>query len=254
MTHLSQAACLVLCCLAAAGPARAGGPPGDPEVQRRLSAAQVPLERVAEGLRAKVADLIDHAPLYSKGPVESFPCQPAVYHWLLDHPHWGFKAWQALGATAATVERQPDGSFVGTDPQGSHLRWQTVLSEPGRRIWYVEGVGRAAPVLPGLTIKAVVLLRYQDVVGLDGRHGVRHRAELFAHYEGKTATVLARLSGMTVDGTAAKIVEQMELFFSGMAWYATEHPAWVRKVLQPKPEERAQVEELYRVLAAGTTP
>jgi hypothetical protein len=44
----------------------------------------------------------------------------------------------------------------------------------------------------------------------------------------------------------------VELFFSGMAWYASEHPAWAKDVFHTgesaPASERQAVENLYREL------
>src|SRR5262249_36563110 len=152
-------------------------------------------------------------------------------------------------AQCAAVEQKEDGWFVGVDPQGSELRWQTVLDEPGRRLWYIEGVGRMAPWTPAVNLKALVILRYQEVIGLDGRVGISHRAELFAQFEEKSIGWLAKLSGITADSAAGKAIDQVELFFSGMAWYASEHPAWAKAVCKPSDAaptaERQALEVLY---------
>jgi hypothetical protein len=225
-------------------------------VLARAAAAHVPVDRIAPGMRDKVTALLKDHSLYCRGKVEAFPCRPAVYEWLLDHPQWGFRAWRALGAQCATVEPKEDGWFVGVDPQGSELRWQTVLQEPGRRLWYVEGAGRLAHLTPAVSMKALVVLRYQEVVGIDGRIGIRHRAELFAQFEERTVAWLARLTGATADSSAGKAIDQVELFFSGMAWYVSEHPVWVKRVFPAidaaPPEEKQALESFWREYA--TTP
>jgi hypothetical protein len=172
---------------------------------------------------------------------------------LLDHPHWGFRAWEALGAKCASVERKDDGSFRGVDQQGSELRWQSVVSVPGKRVWYAEGVGRPMPLVPPVSLRAVLLLTYHEVIGPSGRVGIRHRAELFAQFDGKTANLVAKLSGLPADLAAKKTVEQVELFFSGMAWYLSENPAWGTVVFErtrkESPERDRQVDAILRELA-----
>ena len=250
MTH--KLGCLLCVAWALIAPANLRAEDENPIA--RASAEQIPLEKISPGMRDKVAGLLkDHA-LYCRGPVEAFPCRPGVYQWLLDNPQWGFRAWRALGAQCATVEHKDDGWFVGVDPQGSELRWQTVLNEPGRRLCYVEGTGRLAPLTPTVTMKAVVFLRYQEVVGVDGRTGIRHRAELFAQFEERTVAWLAKLTGFTASSTAGKAMEQVELFFSGMAWYVSEHPIWAKRVFPAndaaRPDEKQAMETFWRELAA----
>lgn len=236
-----------------------GLPPAkaDLEIHRRFTAAQVPVERFPEPHRSQVIELLNVAPLFQRGPIECFPCRMGLYEWLLDHPEVGMAAWRAMGATQAKLERLPDGRWRGTDPAGGEVHCTLVLSEPGRRLWLVEGSVRPLPFLPVMTLKALVVLRYQDVVGAEGRTGVRHRAEVFADVDMKSAGWLAKLTGITAETASHKALEQVELFFSGMAWYICENPHWAERTLPPtlsKPEQgksrQVLLEELKQLRAA----
>lgn len=222
--------------------------PAENEVHRQISAAQVPLEKLEPQLRTRVADLLQKAPLFARGPVESFPCRPTVYHQILDNPDWVIHCWRVLGACKATVVRQPDGTFLGKDNYGSQLRWQPLSLEQGRRIWYVEGAGRPAPLMPMVQLKAIVLLRFQTVQGEDGRVGIRHRVEMFAQYDGKAVDLLSKLGGMTADSAGQKVLEQVGLFYSGMAWYLSEHPNWGQQVLGKQAQQQGGVDRIAGLL------
>lgn len=203
----------------------------DNDVYRQVSAAQVPLDKLDAQLRTRVADLLQKAPLFVRGPTESFPCRPTVYNQLLDNPDMAVHCWRLLGACKATIVKQADGTFVGKDNHGSQLRWQPLAAEQGRRIWLVEGSGRPAPLMPMVQLKAVVFLRYQTVKGDDGRVGIRHRVEMFAQYDSKAIDLLSKLGGMTPDSAGQKVLEQVGLFYSGMAWYLSEHPNWGQQTI-----------------------
>jgi hypothetical protein len=215
--------------LAWSGPEAAG----DVDLLRRISAAQIATERLDGDLRGRVDEVLKHGQLYTRGPTECFPCQPGIYRWLLDHPHWGVHAWRALGATKIKLEPQADGSFLGSDQQGGELRWRPILAEAGRRVWYAEGSGRMAPLMPIISVRAVVLLKFQEVQGEDGRIGIRQRTEVFALYDGRAAELACKLIGLTAEAAGKKVIEQIGLFFSGMAWYLSENPEWGLCVLTP---------------------
>jgi len=237
-------------------PAKAWANPSEEmELARRITASQVPLEKLPEAFRQKVGDVLDQsASIYSRSAVTAFPCKPAVYHWLVENPHWGFRAWKALGSKCATVEMKDGGCFVGTDNSGSEFKVQTIYREPGRRIWYAEGMAKPTPLSAPVNVKAVLLLKYQEVQGVDGRIGIRQRAEMFAQVDTKAIGLLAKLWGVSGETVAAKAVEQVDLFFSGMSWYITEHPAWAKTTLQPmngvRPEEVKQIEAMLREIGA----
>jgi hypothetical protein len=217
----------------------------DAELARQIAAAEVPVERIAGPSRAPVVALLKQPCVYARGPVEAFPCTPAVYEWLLDRPDLVARAWRALGATCAAVERRPDGSFCGKEQAGGEARWAIALKEPGRRIWYVEGNGRPLPLTPKVSGRAVVVLYYQEVKGLDGRTGVRHRTEIFAQCDDRPAAWVAKLFGASAEQVAGKTLQQIELFYSAMTWHVCEHPAWAKSALGAlTPEERRLLESL----------
>lgn len=215
---------------------------------RQAALSAIPLDRLNLADRAKVEEVLQGSSLYVRGPVESFPCRPAIYRWLLDYPEWGVHAWRQLGATQIKVERQKDDTFLGQDQSGGELRWRLVHEDSGKRVWYAEGSGRLAPLTPTVTIRAVLLLRYQEVMGEDGRIGIRHRTEVFAQYDPKSATVIQKLLQNSSETLGKKALEQVELFFSGMAWYLTENPEWGQKVMSSRAAD-AEQKRAYERLA-----
>lgn len=249
---------LLCCCIGwsapAASDAETSGSAQAGEFTQKVAAAQIPLDKLDEGLRGKVDKLLRQPALYSRSPSRAFPCRPAVYHWLLDNPHLAARAWQGLGAKCATIEKQAEGVFTGSDALGGKVRWQAVAHETGWRAWYAEGVGRPAPFAPALTLRALVILNYQEVRGADGRLGIRHHIEVLSQLEGRTSGWLSKLGGNAIDQSTRKMLEQVELFFSGMAWYLSTNPGSARKLLtapsMERPEESQQVEIILRELAA----
>ncbi|MBL8823044.1 MAG: hypothetical protein JNJ77_10690 [Planctomycetia bacterium] len=216
---------------------------------RQLCIAQLPLEKMAEPLKTKLSKVVQNAQIFERSKPESFPCNPDVYRWLLESPDASLFAWKKLGATKAEIVRQENGSFLGKDGTGGELRWNLVASGPLTRIWFAEGSGRIGPLLPTMTIRALVFLHFSEVKGIDGRTGIKHRIEILVHYD--SIPLVNRITSMTAESTGKKAVQQLELFFSGMAWYASEHSAWTRKTFQhwaSNTENRNRVQQLFSCL------
>lgn len=210
---------------------------------RQAFISQIPMDKLPDQVRGKLTYVIGKAQLFEKGKSEAFPCNPEVYRWLLESPDASLFAWKKLGATKADVTRQENGSFLGTDGNGGQMRWSLIATGPTTRIWYAEGSGRIGPLLPTMTIRAIVVLHFEDVKGTDGRKGVKHRLELLAHYD--SSAIVNKLTNMSADSTGKKVMQQLEVFFSGMAWYVSEHSAWSRLTFgtwatTPEAKNRAQ--------------
>jgi hypothetical protein len=224
----------LLLLIASSAVAEAAKPTGHPILDQAAKAAvAIPLNKLPKSHQQRVSDILNKPAIYCRRAPESFPCDPAIYNWLLEHPQHGVKAWQAVGAKCVAVERKADGEFRGADASGSEVRWFLLLAENNRRIWYVEGGSRPFLFAPQLTVKAVLVMSYEEIQGPNGTPGIRQQTELFGQFDGKAATLLAKLWGTSVDAAVGNALEQVETFFSGMAWYLTEHPAWGRKVFNP---------------------
>lgn len=191
--------------------------------------AQLPLERLPDAIRNKVTYVIQRAQLFERGKQEAFPCNPEVYRWLLESPDASLFAWKKLGATKASVSRLENGSFLGSDGAGGEMRWSLIATGQTTRIWYAEGSGRIGPLLPTMTIRAIVTLHFEDVKGTDGRKGIKHRLELLANYD--SSILINKLTNLSADSAGKKAIQQLEVFFSGMAWYVSEHASWSRQTL-----------------------
>jgi hypothetical protein len=191
----------------------------------------VPLEQVAPTFRDRVAAVLARPTLATRGPSETFNCQPAVYHWLLDHPDSAVRLWHALGARCAAVEDRGGGVFGWHDEHGSDVRWQTVLHGGGLRLWYAEGRVKPGVLLPMIAFQAVVALDYTEGHDREGHPALRHHIHLYLHTDSHAAALAAKLLGASAPRLAEQYVAQLEMFFGGMAWYLDQNPERARQLM-----------------------
>src|SRR5262249_3085179 len=156
-----------------------------------------PIDDMPAAARDKVRQIADNPTVYSHGPQETFPCDPAVYHWFLDHPDRAVAAWRKLGAQCVAITDRGDGRFGWSDGGDSDVHWDTVYKGDELRVWHAQGQVKAGPLLPTVPFQALVVLRH--VTGKDdkGRTVVRHQADLILHTDSKSALVAARVLGPT---------------------------------------------------------
>lgn len=209
----------VLACLAGVGMGRAEPAPRPP------SFAPLPaVETLPEAYRDRLRVVLRKPAMHIRGPVETFRCDPEVYHWLLDNPDRAVKAWLRMGAKCLPIRDRGEGQFGCKDDQGNDVHWETVLREPCQQIWYAEGVVRPALLLPLVQVRAVVVVHLVAGHDAKGRAAVRHQAELILHTDSKAAALVTRLLGASAPRLAEQYVGQLQTFFAGLAWYINEHP------------------------------
>ena len=209
---------------------------------QRWTADRLPLDQMPPAVREQVRRAVEKPALYSQGPTETFPCNPAVYSWFLDHPDRAVAAWRLLGAKVIDIIDRGNGNFVWGDGVGSEVVWGTAYRGDALRVWFADGKVKPGTLLPAVPFQAVVVLRF--VAGQDaaGRNVVRHQADLVIHTDSKSALLLTRLLGAAAPRLAEQYVAQMEMFLSALPWYIEQHPERAQELLAAQPAPAAAPE------------
>jgi hypothetical protein len=180
---------------------------------------RVPVEQLPPELRDKVQQVLEQPTLSAPGQAESFACQPALYHWLLDHPNQCVGLWRQMGARVTHIEERGNGWFAWVDGQGSEVRWGTVLRTPELRVWYAEGRVKPGVLLPSAQVRAVVVMYHRELQDAKGKTGIRHQARLYVTTDSRAMNLAARLMGGTAPRLAEQYMGQLEMFYGALAWY-----------------------------------
>jgi hypothetical protein len=226
----------MLAAWANAGPAAAQGlffhSKSDPW-QKVQDAALLPLEQVPSERREAVRRTMERPTLFASGPAETFVCRPELYEWLLDHPDRGVVAWRRLGAVCLNIVVRGPGRFGWTDEQGNDMWWETIYKSAEVRVWYAEGKVRPSPVLPLVSVRAVVVLRQSRLREQAGGTMMFHQADVFVQTDSKAVALATRLMGPSAPHMAEQGIGQMQTFFSALAWYCQRHPDRAEHLLAP---------------------
>jgi hypothetical protein len=224
---------------------------------KRWTSTRLPIDDMPAAVRDKVKQLADHPTLYSHGPTETFPCDPAVYHWLLDHPDRAVAAWRKLGAQCVDITDRGGGRFGWTDGRDSDVHWDTVFKGDELRVWHAAGQVKGGPLVPTVPFEALVVLTHVNAKDEKGRVVVRHQADLVLHTDSRSALVAAKVLGPTAPKMADQYVAQMEMFFSALPWYIQRHPDRAEELLAaepaPAPEAPAPRKRLLPSLRSKST-
>jgi hypothetical protein len=196
----------------------------DTAQDRARAAAQIPLDLLPPYAREGARHTLQKPTVFSRGPAETFACEPAVYYWFLDHPDRAVTAWRRLGAKCLTITDRGGGRFGWTDENGSDIVWETVYRTPELRIWYAEGKARPSPLLPLVSVKAVVLLHHTEARDRNGGPVIRHQTDMFLRTDSMAANLASKMMGTSPTRMAEQNLGQLQMFFAGLAWYLHRHP------------------------------
>ena len=70
----------------------------------------------------------------------------------------------------------------------------------------------------------IMVLRYGELPGPNGGKQVQHQADMFLYTDSIGAAIAAKVVGAAAPKMAEQCVTQMQMFFSGLAWYVHRHP------------------------------
>jgi hypothetical protein len=217
--------------------------PAQPTVARAaagITPPAPPLHLLPTEVRAKVRKITDKPTLSARAPAEEFNGQPALYHWLLDHPDRAGLAWRRLGTPCLEIVDRGQGRFGWADDQGSDLYWETILDCPQMRVWYAEGRARPGLLLPPLSVRAVVVLHHWQAPDESGRPRLHHQADLFLQTDSKTAALVARLMGPSAPRLMEQCVTQLQFFFSALTRYLDRYPDRAEALLSAPAEVKRE--------------
>jgi len=107
-----------------------------------------------------------------------------------------------------------------------------VYNAPGVRVWFADGKVRPGPLLPLVSVKAVVILRHNDSRAPDGAAVMRHQSDMFIQTDSRTAVMMTRMLGPAANRALEHGLGQLQLFFSGLGWYLDCHPDQAEALLK----------------------
>jgi hypothetical protein len=200
--------------------------------QRLRAAGLVPLDQVPPQYREEIRTALERPTLFTSGPGEQFLCRPDLYYWFLDHPDRAVVAWQRLGATCLNITDRGRGRFGWADEQGNDVWWEVVYDSPEVRVWFAQGKVKPSAVLPPVPVRAVVVLRHSKAREQADGTVMFQQADVFAHTDSRTAALVTRLMGPSAPRLAEQGVEQMQMFFSALAWYCQRYPERAASLLE----------------------
>jgi hypothetical protein len=215
-----------------------------PKTPEPTPAVTVPWDDLDERATTLAKQLMVKPTVQAKGPAEVFACTPEQYYWLLDNPDRAVYAWRRLGAKCVTIQRRGPGKFGYVDETGSDVTWETIHQARGVRIWFAEGKVKPSAVLPLVSVKVLVILRYSEGKTPEGLVVVKHQTEMVIHTDSKAAAAVTKMMGNSAPKLAEQGLGQMQLFFSALSSFLDRHPELVEAIFrEPKAESPANTKK-----------
>lgn len=190
----------------------------------------IPFEAVQGPYRERVLTILNRPILHRRGPAEIFPCYPALFEWLLDHPAWVAEYWRQLGLLVSPVELLKDG-YRCREGERSTAQFHVVYSSPEMRIVYCVGETRRPPLPGSLRAEMVVVHRYRFSRQPDGTYLLVQQLEGFVVADGTAVKTIMKLTRSSCEELVDHCLQDLMVYFSVMCRVIQVRPSWSLQAL-----------------------
>ena len=161
--------------------------------QARQDAVQsIPLDKLDEQSRAKVASVLSEARIFRRMPIRATQCDPELYLFLVRHPDVVVNVWEVLGVTQLKLRQVGPDTFQVADGAGTLSTIQFLYRSPEAHLIYAEGRYDGPLFTKQVLGRGLLLLKTGYVREPDGRYYITSRLDSFLHLEPGGAALLTR--------------------------------------------------------------
>ena len=194
--------------------------------------------------RARIENVLAKATVSTRVEIEPYPLRLDVFDYLLDHPEFATQVTRALKLARYRIWRTADGVHLD-DGWGVTGLITPFYGEGGLRVIYARG-RYAQSVLPDVRGQAVILLRYADGPGPNGRPALATSMEVFAQLD---SAMVATLAGSIAKSKATSEGLHVLKVFSRLSTHLERRTDEVLAELAKNPDvSRQELDGLRRLL------
>jgi len=228
------ACALVLLAGALLQPAVGAGGEGAPALPRGVPPAEL----------ARIERVLAKATVSTRVEIEPYPLRLDVFDYLLDHPDFATQVTRAMKLARYRIWRTADGLNLD-DGWGVTGLITPMYGDRGLRVVYARGRYEQS-VLPDIRGQAVIVLRYADGPGPNGRPALATSMEVFAQLD---SAMLATLAGSIVRSKATSEARHVLKVFSRLSTHLERRADEVLAELGRRPEvSRPELDGFRKVL------
>jgi hypothetical protein len=194
--------------------------------------------------RARIESVFAQATVLTRVEIAPYPMRLDVVNYLLDHPEFATQVTRALKLARYRIWRTADGLNL-EDGWGVTGLMTPFYGEGGLRVVYARGRFEHS-VFPDIRGQAVILFRYVDGPGPNGRSAIATSMEVYAQLD---STMLRNFAGSLAKSKATSEALHVLKVFSRLATHLERRTDEVLAELAQRPEiSRAELDGFRKAL------
>lgn len=213
--------------LLAAGPTLRGT---SSRAARDEALSSLPLDKLDPAGRRKVDEVLSHVSLFRRMPVQSVPCDPDLYLYVVNHPEIIADIWQLLGVEDVVLKPTGPETYVASDGAGTQGNVEFLYRGHDTHVFFAEGSYDGPLFAQPVKGKCILVLKSGYVREPDGLYYVTGRLDVFVSLQHVGADFLARTFHPLVGKVADHNFVATGQFLSNLSLTAERNPQGIRRV------------------------
>jgi hypothetical protein len=168
---------------------------------REEAARAIPLEKLADDIRPKVASVLKSTSVFRRVPVQVIDCDPDLYLFLARHPEVVVDIWQVMGISKVALVPNGPQTYQGTDGAGTTGDLRMCYSNHDTQVVYAEGSYEGPMFGRPIRAQCVLVLRAGYVQETNGRYYITNRLDTFIHFDNMGLDLIAKTFNPLVSKT-----------------------------------------------------
>jgi hypothetical protein len=236
-----------------AGPAPGGGPVLDLTLKEGSYGRSIPWDQLDRTSYLRVRDVVTEAFAAREVRAIAFRSRPGVFEFLFDHPDFASEVGLALREGKYRLQRVGD-AYEVDDGLGAHGRLRQLLSDGGRRLYYIEGRYEGA-MLPTFSGRLVVVLDTEHLPGPDGETYCHVKFAGFVKFDQGLLDIVMRATRSLSESRVDRKVRSFFRHVAAVSRRAYDDPEGLADQLEGRPELSPELLDRFRrVLTAHLPP
>ncbi len=224
---------------------------------RQEAVKAIPWKRLDERATEKINSVIDDITIYRRLAPQTIECDPDLYLLLVENPDLVVRMWETLGISSVALEREPSGTFLANDGEGTKGRVELLHASAGTHLVYATGRYEGPMFHRAVRGQSVLLLRseYLDTDGEAPR--IRCTLDVFVRLEHAGVEMLAKTFQPLVGKVADHNFKETTAFMGSLSYTAASNPPKVDRITsrleRVPPLAKAHLVELCDRIAVEAT-
>jgi hypothetical protein len=190
----------------------------------------LPWDQMDEPTADKINAVLDDITIYRRLPTQTIECDATLYRYLIVNPDVVVGIWEALGISAVSLSRQPNGTFLANDGEGTRGRVEFLYASPEIHIVYANGNYDGPMFHRPVRGKSVLVLRSEYFQGEDGAPRIRCKLDVFVRLEHAGVEMLAKTFQPLVGKVADHNFKETTAFMASLSYTAAVNPQKVDRI------------------------